>query len=203
MIEPAPVRRLVGTEHVQLDDTQLPEGSIVKFWRWIAGDLRDNALRGEFAEWLVGLLLDIPMDVRIGWDSVDHRHNGVKIEVKSSGYIQGWSQKAPSRIFFGPLVKRAWNADLGVLDEIPQLNADWYVFALETCREGPEYNPLDLSQWLFYIVPRSSLLHLVSGQGLSLNRVAALADPMTAHALRNEGPGIIGLISAIQRAPSF
>jgi hypothetical protein len=154
----------------------------------VAGDLRDNTLRGEFAEWLVGLLLGIDMGVRIGWDAVDHRHNGVTIEVKSSAHIQGWGQRALSRIHFGALIKQPWDSVSGAFAEQPQLNADWYVFALETCKDGPAYNPLDLSQWEFYVVPRSALEGLARGQGLSLKRVAFLAAPMTADELRRHGP---------------
>lgn len=43
--------------------------------------------------------------LRVGWDSVDLRHKGVTIEVKSSAYLQAWGQKRLSRIQFGALVK--------------------------------------------------------------------------------------------------
>jgi hypothetical protein len=47
---------------------------------------------------------------------------------------------------------------------------------------------LDLSQWDFYVVRRAALESLARGQGLSLNRVATLAAPMTADELRRTVP---------------
>lgn len=88
-IEPAPVRPAKDADQLSLDGSPLAAGTMLDFWRWVASDLRGNALRGHFAEWLVGLLLGIPMTVRTEWDSYDHLHGTIRIEVKSSAYIQG------------------------------------------------------------------------------------------------------------------
>jgi hypothetical protein len=179
---------------VTLAGCSIPGGTIGEFWQWGASDLRGNTLRGRFAEWLVGLLLGIDMDVRVEWDDVDHRRNDIKIEVKSCSYIQGWEQHKLSTIVFGALVKQAWDEASEKWVGEGRLNADWYVFALENCQDGPSFNPLDLSQWEFYVVPRAKLEGLHRGQRLSLKRVAELGTRMKAEQLQTCGPRMMGLV---------
>ncbi len=194
LIPGAPLRRLTGSEEVMWGEGRIASGTVLDFWRWAAGDLRGNALRGHFAEWLVGLLLGVEMTVRQEWDSFDLSHGETKVEVKSSAYIQGWGQRAVSRITFGALLKQPWDPITGTYQVEASLNADWYVFALEKCKVGPDYDPLDLSQWEFYIVPSSALSKMKPNQTLSLQKVADLAGhpPMTAYQLHRDGPGMIG-----------
>lgn len=195
LIVGAPLRRLTGQEQLNLDGAPLVGGTAIEFWRWAAGDLRGNALRGHFAEWLVGLLLGVDLSVRTEWDSYDLILGEVRIEVKSSAYIQGWGQRALSRISFGALVKQPWDAGTGTWEIEQRLNAEWYVFALETCESGPEYDPLDLDQWRFYVIHRDALTDLRPRQTLSLRRVEELGRKMTASELRRAGPSVMGIIN--------
>jgi hypothetical protein len=190
-IPSAPLRALLGSEQIELAGDVMPGGTVLDFWRWAYGDLRGNTLRGDFAEWLVGLLLGVDLGNRPVWDSFDHSLVEARIEVKSCGYLQGWSQTAYSRITFGPLLKLTWDDKTGLFSPTAQLNADWYVFALQTCQNGPDYNPLDLAQWEFYLLPREQLTHLRKGQALSLAQVSKLTKAMTASELRTDGRQMI------------
>lgn len=59
-------------------------------------------------------------------------------------------------------------------------NADVYVFALETAREPASYDPLDLAQWTFWVLPRRTVEE--TGQkSLALSRVEALAGKAVSH----------------------
>lgn len=68
--------------------------TILDFWRWADSDLLSNALRGRLAEFLVARALDLPFEPRREWMAYDlMTRDDVKIEVKSSAYVQGWFQE--------------------------------------------------------------------------------------------------------------
>ena len=66
------------------------------------------------AEFIVAAALGIATGgVREGWAVWDLTSpDGVRIEVKSSGYLQSWGQKELSRISFNVRETLAWDADL-------------------------------------------------------------------------------------------
>ena len=71
------------------------------FWRWYASDLGSNTLRGSLAEFMVAPALGDEREVRIEGDPFDVlTPDGVRVEVRSSGYLQGWQQRRPSGIEF-------------------------------------------------------------------------------------------------------
>lgn len=76
--------------------------SLLDFWQWSASDLMNNTIRGIMAEFIVAQTLGIADNIRSPWDAYDLLlPNGIKIEVKSSAYIQSWYQKELSNITFG------------------------------------------------------------------------------------------------------
>lgn len=60
----------------------------------------------------------------------------VRIEVKSSAYVQAWTQKSLSRIVFSRLKARRWDPATGESSEATY-NADVYVFCLQTATTLP------------------------------------------------------------------
>ncbi len=80
---------LTGDEKLTGFEFDQGDASVLDFWRWAFSDLRFNDVRGVFAEWLVGKLLNIELttrDSRSGWDL--ETLEGVKVEVKTGGYLQ-------------------------------------------------------------------------------------------------------------------
>ncbi|GGW82379.1 hypothetical protein GCM10010350_79000 [Streptomyces galilaeus] len=69
--------------------------------------------------------------------------------------MQAWEQRALSKIRFSGLRARTWSPD-GGYSETKSYNADVYVFAVQTAREHTVYEPLDTTQWEFYVLPRRS-----------------------------------------------
>jgi hypothetical protein len=102
------------------------------FWQWSASDLVSNATRGILAEYIVARALGSAVTgVRDEWASFDlETPSGIKVEVKSAGYVQSWHQNRLSPITFRIPKTRAWNADTNTLDEESARHADVYVFAL-------------------------------------------------------------------------
>ena len=130
------------------------DASVVDFWRWAFSDLRDNTLRGVLAEFLVAAALGRTDMRRKGWDNFDvQTSTGIRVEVKASGYLQSWPQARHSQLNFGRVAARAWDESTNEFGAAPEVRADVFVFAVQTCKEHAAYDALDASQWEFYVVP--------------------------------------------------
>src|SRR4051812_9811838 len=68
------------------------------FWCWSTSDLLNNTTRGVLAEFLVAQALGVPTTgVREPWAAYDlETEDRLKVEVKSSAYLQSWHQKQKS-----------------------------------------------------------------------------------------------------------
>jgi hypothetical protein len=159
------------------------------FWRWSASDLLGNAIRGVLAEFIVGRALGLDgTEPRAEWDAVDLRTSGgLKIEVKSAAYLQSWEQPAPSKIIFGIApAKRPWDAATNTALNEPGRQADVYVFCLFREKDRERADPLDLGQWVFFVLPTRVLDEKLGDQktvGLgTLERIGAM--PCTFNELR-------------------
>ena len=115
-----------------------------------------NTLRGILAEYIVAVALGADQGVREEWDAFDiTTPECLKIEVKSSAYLQSWDQKQPSRIIFDIEPKQAWQSN-NTRGEAKR-HADIYVFCLFAHQKRETANPLNLDQWEFYIAPSHDL----------------------------------------------
>jgi hypothetical protein len=105
ILEPEPAERLKGDEEFR------PTGlRLIDFWRWAFSDLRANIVRGVLAEYLVGQAIGDPSAVRGAWGNYDiDSESGIRVEVKSSAYLQSWRQRTLSKIIFGGLTARGWD----------------------------------------------------------------------------------------------
>lgn len=106
------------------------------------------------AEYLVGLALDCTGDTgRREWADYDLIiPDGIRIEVKSSSYLQSWPQKKPSTISFGVTESQGWEATT-TYDGAITRRAHVYVFCVFTERDLARANPLDTRQWIFLVAP--------------------------------------------------
>jgi hypothetical protein len=121
---------------------------------WLASDLVDNALRGVLAEYIVACDLGVSGGVRTEWDAYDLRTSEeIKIEVKSAAYLQSWKQSAPSRICFDVRPTYGWDAATNTTSLERKRQADVYVFCLLAHSDKATLDPLDFSQWEFYVLP--------------------------------------------------
>ena len=130
-----------------------PPRKIVDFWSWNGSDLLNNTLRGALAEYIVAQALNIELNqVRQDWTEYDLITNdGIKIEVKCSAYLQSWEQNHLSSIRFGCAPSQAFVNQK--YDGNKLRHSDIYIFCLFECKDPEIANPLNLDQWLFYILP--------------------------------------------------
>lgn len=146
--------------------------SLRDFWSWACSDLVNNAMRGMLAEYIVGLALDcVAGTTRVEWDATDLRMpQGVRIEVKSSAYVQSWKQTRLSEISFGIKPTLGWDGATNTYAAERKRQADVYVFCVFTPTDKSAADPLNLDQWDFYVLSTEHLNAAVGEQAsISLN----------------------------------
>jgi hypothetical protein len=146
------------------------------FWGWAYSDLVGNTERGKLAEFIVSLAMHCTSGVSEGWGVFDVLSpEGIKIEVKTSAYLQSWGQTRISDIRFSVRETLAWYAATNTYAENAMRQADVYVFCVENCKEQDLLNPLDLSQWDFYPIATDVLNKAISKQkSVGLNILMSL-----------------------------
>lgn len=139
--------------------------SLLEYWAWAHSDIVSNSERGILAEYLVRCAVHAPSPCRIERDAVDViSPEGIRIEVKSSAYLQTWKQEKLSRIQFDIAPKNAWDSVENSYASQRIRSADVYVFCLFNSKDPNTANPMDLAQWEFYVLATSVLNELVPKQ---------------------------------------
>lgn len=176
----------VEQAHLSGEEELAPGAKVIDFWAWALGDLRLNSTRGLLAQFLVARAVGDARRIDDGWGPYDVLSDtGIKIEVKSSGYVQSWAQKKSSSIQFSGLITKRWNESDGTYTENPEVVADVYVFAVHTCEDRDKYDTLNLSYWDFYVLPGATIREL-NQKGISLSRLRRLGvEPVKWNGLRN------------------
>jgi hypothetical protein len=157
MPEPLPplkVIRKTGLEPFYSEDGALPV-ALLSFWQWSGSDLVSNVTRGRLAEFIVATALGINVSgTRAEWDAFDlTTPDDLRVEVKSAAYIQSWYQARLSDIVFRTPRTREWSAATNVLSSESRRQADVYVLALLHHQDQRTIDPLNVSQWAFFVLP--------------------------------------------------
>ncbi len=172
-MQPLPAPDLAGDEKFVGTDATVQD-----FWRFALSNLQMNNARGYLAEFLVARSLGLRDVRRVEWDAYDLLlEERIRVEVKSSAYLQAWEQRTHSRIQFSGLRGTRYDPRHGDDPAGRQLNAHVYVFCVQTAKEHENYRPLDLGQWQFYVVPKSRLEPY--GRSIGLAAVEELAQGPT------------------------
>jgi hypothetical protein len=149
-----------GKEPFLLNNEELPF-DVLSFWQWSSSELLGNALRGVLAEFIIASALGITKKPREEWDAYDLITSaGLKIEVKSSSYLQSWEQTKLSKIIFGIQPTE----DILVNNGEKIRRSDIYIFCVLSHQDKNTVNPLNLSQWDFYILDTDILNERVKKQ---------------------------------------
>lgn len=143
------------------------------FWAWAYSDLVGNTERGKQAEFIVAMALGITEGVSGSWDKYDLlSKEGIRVEVKSSAYLQSWNQQSLSKISFGIQPTYGWDSITSEYDIEQKRQSDAYVFCVLKHIDQVTLNPLDLSQWEFYVLSTAALNKAVPGQKtIALNKL--------------------------------
>ena len=150
---------------------------LIDFWKWSSSDLLSNATRGKFAEFIVATAMEIDLnDVREEWGEYDlETKEKIKIEVKTSAYLQSWHQYDYSKIIFS-IKKKSENKAKGESDEFIR-PSDFYVFCLLNHKDKKTVDPLNMDQWLFYVLPTKNINKIFKEKNsISLKSIEKLTE---------------------------
>ena len=167
------MKQLTGDELFSNEGMHL-DFSMSDFWKWYASNTLHSALRGAMAEFIVAKALGLPCYMRQGWDAYDLEYNGIKIEVKSSAYLQDDNGDRFSRISFSIAKHSHWNED----DKWNNMmrHSDVYVFCLFSETDREKADPMQMEQWQFYVLPTLVLDEQCGNrQSLSLSALLSLS----------------------------
>ena len=140
-----------GEEYFTFNNKKLSI-NVLSFWQWSSSDLLVNVLRGKLAEFIVASSIDLIENQREEWDAYDLiTEKGLKVEIKSSAYLQSWNQAKLSKITFGIQPTVVW-LDNNQRSKTIKRQADIYVFCVLNHKDKKTVNPLNLNQWNFHII---------------------------------------------------
>ena len=143
-----------GEKHFTDNGQELPF-QLKDFWSWYASNLLNAPLRGAVAEYIVAKALGDTEPYRNVWAPCDLMYRGVPIEIKSSAYLQAHERELLSRVSFS--IDRH-NHYVQTEDAVEyKHHSAIYVFCLYACKDRKEADPMRMEQWIFYIVPTTTI----------------------------------------------
>ncbi len=169
-----------GKESLRCEQNELPF-KLLDFWKWSTSDILSNATRGILAEFIVATAtnvnLDVPRDEWAAYDLIPP--DNIKIEVKSSSFIQSWYQKDLSKISFSIRKSFYWDNTTNKQLKIKSRYADIYVMCLLFNTNQATIDPLDVDQWKFYVLSVKKINNYKRSQSsITLKSLEKLADPV-------------------------
>ena len=150
-----------GDKHFTDNGQELPF-QLKDFWSWYASNLLNAPLRGAIAEYIVAKALGVNEPYRNVWASCDLTYCGIPIEIKSSAYLQAHERDLLSRISFS-IDRHNHYVETEDMVEYKHHSAI-YIFCLYACKDRKEADPMCMEQWIFYIVPTSTIEEQLGNQ---------------------------------------
>ena len=173
-------KKLDGAETFKnAEGSPLVSADILDYWSWAYSDIVGNTNRGALAEYIVARAIGSEPAVRNDWASYDlETPSGIKVEVKSSAYLQSWNQNTVSAPSFSIRKAKEWSPETNEFGEERLRHSDVYVFCRLVYKGDKRMlNPLDLSQWEFYVVKTSEIDRIFGDRSsISINRVKDLSQ---------------------------
>ena len=180
-------KKLKGTEAFKgAEDSPLAAADILDYWSWAHSDIVGNTNRGAIAEFIVAMAIGSEASVRNDWAAYDlETPSGIKVEVKSSAYLQSWHQAKMSTPSFSIRKAREWFPETNEFSEERLRHSDVYVFCLLAYRGDKRLlDPLDLTQWEFYVIKTSEIDRIFEERAsIGINQVRRFSQAYSANSL--------------------
>jgi hypothetical protein len=180
-------KKLDGAETFKkAQGSPLAAADILDYWSWAYSDIVGNTNRGALAEFIVARAIGSEPPVRTDWAAYDlDTPSGIKVEVKSSAYLQSWYQATVSAPTFSIRKARGWFPETNEVSEEPLRHSDVYVFCLLAYKGDKRMlDPLDLSQWEFYVVKTTEIDRIFGERSsIGINRVKTLSEAYSVNSL--------------------
>ena len=181
------IKKLKGAETFKkAEGSPLVAADILDYWSWAYSDIVGNTNRGALAEFIVARAIGSEPAVRNDWAAYDlETPSGIKVEVKSSAYLQSWHQTAVSAPSFSTRKAKEWSPETNEFGEERLRHSDVYVFCLLAYKGDKRLlDPLDLSQWEFYVVKTTEIDQIFGERSsIGINRVKTLSEAYSVNSL--------------------
>ena len=172
-------KKLEGAETFKNGEgSLLVSADILDYWSWAYSDIVGNTNRRALAEFIVSRAIGSEPAVRNDWAAYDlETPSGIKVEVRSSAYLQSWHQTTASAPSFSIRKAKEGSPETIEFGEERLRHSDVYVFCLLAYKGDKRMlDPLDLSQWGFYVVKTSEIDRIFGERSsISINRVKDLS----------------------------
>jgi len=124
-------------------------------------------------------------DFSTGIQLDDNKSYVVNIEVKSSSYIQTWEQNGFSKIIFS--IKKKGVTSIKSKKQVLKRPSDIYVFCLLNHKDKETINPLNMDQWLFYVISTKIIDELFNDRkSISLETLKKISKSVGFNELRKK-----------------
>ncbi len=154
-MDPIKIEYATGQEHFIQERAEISL-KLLDFWAWAYSDCINNTTRGVLAEFLVAAALGIDLRrPRDTWAKFDLTYREKGIEVKSASYHQRWHQEKMSNVSYNVPSTLAWDEKTNIFDTEATRQAFMYVLCLLSEKRRDKVNPLDIDQWVFWVIPTS------------------------------------------------
>ena len=163
---------------------------LLDFWKWSVSDLLSNATRGIFAEFIVAtaMNIDLTTDAREEWSEYDletWEWGKIRIEVKSSSYLQTWDQRNYSNIIFS--IRKRGNTSITKEKNKFTRPSDVYVFCLLNHMDKKTVDPLNMDQWSFYVVSTNKINNVFKEKNsISLKSLEKVTEKISYNQLKEK-----------------
>ena len=130
--------------------------SVLDFWRYSFSQLEN--LGDRIAEFLVAKALGIDKAENVNyWTAYDMAYRNKRIEVKSTSYVHPWNTRVSRVRMFSiePTNNSYWgnSIDGDNSERTMSRQSEVYVFCLNSNEDIRNNNPLNIDDWIFYVVP--------------------------------------------------
>ena len=167
--------------------------SVLDFWRYAYGQL--EGLADTLAEFFVAKALGIEKAENVNyWTAYDMAYRNKRIEVKATSYVHPWNTSVSKVRTFSiePTNNSYWGNSAEGVNGGKKLSrqSEVYVFCLNSNMDIQNNDPLNVDDWIFYVVPTFEIniycKENPNQKKISLNVVRRLAKSGVAfHELRN------------------
>jgi hypothetical protein len=163
---------------------------LLDFWKWSVSDLLSNTTRGIFAEFIVATAMDIDLttDAREEWSEYDletWEWGKIRIEVKSSSYLQTWDQRNYSNIIFS--IRKRGNTSITKEKNKFTRPSDVYVFCSLNHMDKKTADSLNMDQWSFYVVSTNRINNIFKEKNsISLKTLGKITEKIVYNQLKEK-----------------
>ncbi len=149
---------------------------IIDFWRWALSNLSGGSTLKMLGEFIVTSALNRDIEMRNEVDVYNLKtENDKKIGVLSASHLQTWSKNGLPNISYtnNPCFK--WDDNFPMQSSERLRLVELFVFCLLQHRNEHTLNPVDISQWTFFVIDTNLLQNsLIDKKGIKLSKLKEL-----------------------------